>query len=137
MVNAYNRIGIPILLGFAPYLNNLNDLHAVVICGHGINNSESLSRNKGCSPFKSNNSRIGIKWESEKVNRFYVHDDQWGPFARIIPEGKNEIDTAWSFHLKSENKGTPIMVIVPVFPKVRIPYQDIIVVTCYLICTSA
>lgn len=117
MVNAHYRIGIPIILGFAPYKNTMQQLHAVTICGHNID--EALA------PPKNKKMEEGIIWEASAIDKLYVHDDQWGPYARFYFDGNDEIDTPWSFHLKSKSKGITVALIVPVYPKIRISYDDI------------
>jgi len=118
MVNAHYRIGIPIILGFAPYKNAMHQLHAVTICGHNVD--EALA------PPKNKKMEEGISWEASAINKLYVHDDQWGPYARFYFDGNDEIDTPpWSFHLKSKSKGITVALIIPVYPKIRISYDDI------------
>ncbi len=116
MVNAHYRVGIPIILGFAPYKNSMQQLHAVTICGHNLDQVPSL---------KSTKPQEGIAWEANSITKLYVHDDQWGPYARFYFAGNDEIDTPWSFHLKSKSRGITVALIVPVYPKIRISYDDI------------
>lgn len=116
IVNAHYRVGIPIILGFAPYKNSMQQLHAVTICGHNTENALPKPKSKP---------QVGIDWEANAITKLYVHDDQWGPYARFYFEGNDEIDTPWSFHLKSKSKGITVALIIPVYPKIRISYDDI------------
>lgn len=116
IVNAHHRLGVPIILGFAPYKSSMQELHAVTICGHSTEENH---------PSEEKHPVVGIAWEAAAITKLYVHDDQWGPYSRIHFEGNDEIDTPWSFHLKTESKGISVALIIPVFPKIRISYDDI------------
>jgi len=95
----------------------MQQLHAVTICGHHIDLNYFEKRAK--TP------KVGILWQSSAIHKLYVHDDQWGPYARFHFVGNDEIDTPWSFHLRSKSKGITVALIIPVYPIIRISYDDI------------
>ncbi|HCY77474.1 MAG TPA: hypothetical protein DHV28_16280 [Ignavibacteriales bacterium] len=116
ILNAYSPIGIPIIVIISVPNDNNYGLHAITVSG-----------------FKQKKQKIivpknEISWLSENIEKVYVHDDQWGPFVRIEFEGEIEIKTPWTiFH--SQLLPTYINnIIVPLFPKIRISYEDIEVI---------
>jgi hypothetical protein len=57
-----------------------------------------------------------------------THDDQYGPFVRV--EFNNEINlrTPWTDYHAENNPTRVTNIIVPVYPKVRISYDDIVAI---------
>lgn len=123
IVNAYHRLGIPIIIGFVPNLELKKEQHAVAVCGHGtfMNNVKKPSFIKKLSQSRRSS---GIAWRAEKITKLYAHDDKWGPFSRIMLENKHDLNSAWSFHL-NRKKGYALEIIVPVPPKIVTSYVEI------------
>lgn len=76
---------------------------------------------------------------SDRIEVFYVNDDQIGPFARVIikegPEKKIEIETSWKKrHMgrySDENLvASPGFIIIPLGQAIRVRFRDIYI--CYL-----
>ncbi len=108
IVNAYSKLGIPILAVIQPEKDC--DLHAVTISGH---------KNK-----EVNFEDISL-FHHEAITRVYAHDDQWGPFSKLNISDKKDygIDTIWT----EDNNGHSkiLSIIIPVNRKVRINHDDI------------
>lgn len=110
IVYAYNRAGLPILL----FLNFGEDGgHLVTINGYSDIGSIKKEATKEISLIADN------------IIKFYAHDDQVGPFARLEFPGNENISTSWK-----DDKGNNITakihsIIIPVYRKIRIKYQDV------------
>lgn len=116
ILNAYSQIGIPIIL----VINVPNSpsgssygLHAITISGF---------KQKSPIPLPPNNE---ISWLSDNIEKFYAHDDQWGPFARIDFKDDCELITPWSSILAPGHPTYAMNVVVPLYPKIRISYENI------------
>ncbi len=118
---AYMRAKIPALLGISltEKLNGTTKklgLHAVVMTGYSLGHPAP-------SPFSNSNMLI----TASRIDKIYVHDDQIGPFARMVFVANNQMATAWID--STGNKGNvfadPFMLLIPLYHKIRIPYQII------------
>lgn len=85
--------------------------------------------------------KINLKYRSHGIDKIYVHDDRYGPFVRIDAEpiyfsSSNENKNGLGFYLKKiDSDGSevlertdyfvPEIVIVGLYHKVRVPYDDI------------
>ncbi len=124
---AYLKCGIPLILGFSLFeQNSLIGKHAVAISGFSINNDINIINN--------------IKLISDKIDKCYVHDDQVGPFARMIFDNIN-IEKSYDNHKKkypslltswkdkngetNSIRAIPEILLIPVYHKIRIPYNII------------
>lgn len=145
-VYAYLRARIPILLMAQLleisdagkrhfYQNNPEGAHAVVVTGYRTGHPE-------CSPY----GRLGTLFESERINKLYVHDDQIGPFARVtfreeqkpiqleLPDGSYQevpviMDCSW---LDDNGRSARILfapygLIVPLYHKIRLPFEEVFI----------
>lgn len=119
ILNAYSGLGIPIILVVeVPSERTADDqiitgLHAITVSGFhvpGIN-------------VKAFELDFNLNWAAESMDQIYAHDDQWGPFAKVRFLNYSELETDWSVALNSSSWVRDI--IVPVYPKVRISYEDI------------
>lgn len=124
-LNAYQEIGVPIILGIKvpnavrregedPYGH-----HAIAVSGH-----------KTCS--QDNELYYADSWAANRIERIYVHDDQYGPFARVTFLDDLSIQTDWSKHSEANLPSYVVSMIIPVYPKIRISYVDIEVITIAL-----
>jgi len=108
-IYAYNKAGIPVLLFI-----KLKDRehHLVTINGYSEETKELE---------KSEN----ISLKADRIERFYAHDDQIGPFARLGFINETALETSWR-DMNGENILARIhAIIVPIHPKVRISYDDV------------
>lgn len=128
ILNAYSCIGTPIILvikvpsGFKDnnaskdQMDNVKyGLHAVAVSGF---------KKKALSTLNKDDKTSSVYKLIEKI---YYHDDQWGPFARAEFSGKFDLDTTWTkFHESKIKPPTHVeCIIIPVFSKIRISYDDI------------
>ncbi len=142
-VYSYIRSKIPVILGIDlvdicttqrdSYENGmLLDRHAVTVTGY------SLIKKSDPKPLDSFNFLLN----ASRIDKLYVHDDQVGPFARIEFEDMlvswltkdnnklsgNSLSTSWNSRNYKENgkvKGVVKFVLVPVYNKIRIPFEYI------------
>lgn len=113
IINAYSPIGIPLILVVEVPSAAEYGLHAVTVNGsirHEISPKENSEE---------------ISWVAENITKLYAHDDQWGPFSRINFKGDERIETPWTIY-DSEHRITKVVkIIIPLYPKIRISYEDI------------
>lgn len=64
---------------------------------------------------------------ADAITKLYAHDDGWGCFSRIVIERNHKgLSSAWNrAPLNKKMLCVPLSLIIPVPPKVRIPYEDI------------
>lgn len=119
---AYLKASIPALLGFS--LDEIHNnvvtrqmgKHAVAVTGFSLGNAQP-------APFSNNNMLI----TASRIDKIYVHDDQIGPFAKMIFHPQNTLLTSWpdSNGVKGNVFARPEMLIIPLYHKIRIPFQII------------
>jgi len=114
IVNAYSPIGIPIIMGIKVPMHDYSTntsfygFHAVSIIGHKMGNENSQN-----------------SWKSENITKLYIHDDQHGPFARVRFLDDGELQTPWTDAHPKQLPSYITSLVVPVYPKIRITYEDI------------
>ncbi len=117
IVNAYSPVGIPIILIINVPNVDRYGLHAVTVSGY---------KKQAQVVIQPKNE---ISYLAENIERLYAHDDQWGPFVRVSCTNHIELELPWSqFHPKN-NPTYTTNVVVPLYPKIRISYEDIDVIT--------
>jgi hypothetical protein len=116
IVNAYSPIGIPILLIIDVPDGSNYGLHAITVSGYKK------------SPPALIEPRDEITYLAENITKFYAHDDQWGPFERVLLKENIELVTPWTIFDEDQKPTFATNVIVPLFPKIRISYEDIKVI---------
>lgn len=116
ILNAYAPIGIPIILVINVPNGDTYGLHAITISGF---------KQKAPAVIHPNNE---ISWLSDNIEKFYAHDDQWGPFSRIDFKNDAELITPWTVFHPQKKSTYATNIIVPVYPKIRISYEDIEVI---------
>jgi hypothetical protein len=119
------RMGLPVLLGA-----HVEDrgLHAIAVAGYSLTSKQVLSQegyNKGACP-----PMIGLR-----IDEFYAHDDQIGPFSRlkvgphaVLNNKKFPVTFTGSWFDKTRNqylKFWPVVAIIPVYNKIRVTFLDI------------
>lgn len=113
ILNAYSSIGIPLILVISVPIGNTYGLHAITVMGFKQKAPERIPPG------------IEISWLSDNIEKFYAHDDQWGPFLRIEFNGDNELLTEWTTSRPDKKATLTNNIIVPIYPKIRISYEDI------------
>ena len=116
ILNAYSHIGIPIILVILVPNGPAYGRHAITISGFKKNRPEILPP------------RSEISWLSDYIEKFYAHDDQWGPFTRVEFINETDLETPWSAFDPDHRPTLISNIIVPVYPKIRISYEDIEVI---------
>lgn len=111
ILNAYSAIGIPIILVIGvPLDNNFYGLHAITVSGFKLPGPTSVRPN------------LYITYYADSMEKFYAHDDQWGPFVRVEWENDFELNTEWNI---GDRRTYVHQIVIPTFPKIRISYDDI------------
>ncbi len=125
---AYLKAGIPVILGF-DLLNGSSGerigKHAVAVTGHSIPEEDASS------DFND------FPLDALKIDRIYVHDDGIGPFARMnidkerFVEGDKQyfsLTTSWMCASDTQAcyKAIPEIFLIPLYHKIRIPFQSIL-----------
>ncbi len=111
LVYAYNRSGLPILL-FLTFDDGSESGHLVTINGYS---GASIERDVSES----------ISLVADRIEKFYAHDDQVGPFAKMSFTGSEVIQTTWRNEDGTQITGKIYSVIIPVYRKIRIKFQDV------------
>jgi len=92
-------------------------LHAITVLGYKQKPAEPVAPEPGA------------RWLAENIDRLYAHDDQWGPFVKVGFENDIDLITPWTEHHADHLPTKVTNIIVPVYPKVRISYEDIEAIT--------
>ncbi len=114
---AYLRCGIPSILLFQLFDVTDTDQHqmgghAVAVTGFSLGHEVSQPH-----------SMTGLQLRSSRIDKLYAHDDQIGPFARMTFNEADALDTSWAGRGRVE--GRPDLVLIPLYHKIRIPYEVI------------
>ena len=113
IINAYSPIGIPLILVVSVPNGDNYGLHAITVSGFKQ------------SPPVPIQPKDEVSWLADNIKKIYAHDDQWGPFARIEFDGNEKLNTPWSDYHSSKLPTYITNIIVPLYPKIRISYEDI------------
>jgi len=116
ILNAYSPIGIPIILVINVPNGSSYGLHAITVSGFKQQSPVAIAP------------KSEISWLSDNIEKFYAHDDQWGPFARIDFNDDAELQTPWSLFHPQKLPTYVTNIVVPVYPKIRISYENIEVI---------
>lgn len=117
LIYSYLHLGLPVLLLVKiPGVGG----HAIALTGYSIRDTEQLTSEGG---------GVGTvlpKMVGTRIDEFYGHDDQKGPFCRLPMVAPKDPDgvvtfksTGWSADL------IPEAVIVPIYPKVRTGFREV------------
>jgi len=116
IINAYSSIGIPIILVVRVPSGGDHGLHAITVSGFKSNAPQPILPQQT------------ISFMSDNIDRIYAHDDQWGPFARVNLLNDHDLETPWTEHDPQKRPTVVTNIVVPVYPKIRISYQDLEVI---------
>jgi len=123
-VYAYLKGSIPLILGHRlmdPTPPRDIGLHAVAVTGFNIGSSTP-------QPVGA-----GFQLRAARIDKFYVHDDQVGPFARMsfagaisgIPDAGISLMTSWGHSSGNHFRAVPLSLLVPLYHKIRIPFSPV------------
>ncbi|HTZ95424.1 MAG TPA: hypothetical protein VMB18_03435 [Terriglobales bacterium] len=116
LLYGYLKLGAPVLLVVRIASNGR---HALTLAGFSLNPSSVLS-SEGASP------SAGIPLVGQRIDEFYAHDDQVGPFSRLkvippaAPDGIVKFTGGWP------NELIPEVVIIPLYAKIRLAYLEVL-----------
>jgi len=132
----YLRGHVPILLGVDLYERDGTDYrfdgkHAVAVTGCRVKGGKAVPHGA-----------TGVLLRASRVNKIYVHDDQVGPFARMVfdgikvtpkgpgigpPKALMSLSTSWGDQNGSLGsvRAVPGVMLVPLYHKIRIPYETV------------
>jgi hypothetical protein len=128
---AYLRGKIPILMNFllvdmSSSLPEVIAMHAVAVTGYSIGHTKAV-------PYKSSEFLL----KASRIDKIYVHDDQVGPFARMVCDGikisiamnginidRDTLSTSWKGRNGSIGyvRAVPDVFLIPLYHKIRIPF---------------
>lgn len=113
-IYSYLKMGIPVLLGIE--IEKIG-LHLITLTGYR-------------EPTRTPKLDGDIAILASETEKFYAHDDQMGPFSKLEFSGNSSfpILTAWPIKDDFDNrsKARVMSIIVPVHPKIRISYEDVL-----------
>jgi hypothetical protein len=124
LIYGHLKMGLPVLLGIA--IEGVG-LHAITINGYSILKQEHLKQEVSAND-KS------IPMTGLRINEFYAHDDQIGPFSRILVQPSTTLhktypvtfEGAWTEQKTGKVlRMYPEVVIVPVYHKIRLTFIDV------------
>jgi hypothetical protein len=132
-VYAYVQFGIPALLIVWLYNTSkarpcLVGRHAVAVTGYSLGTAAP-------APYGP----TGFLLKASRIDKLYVHDDQVGPFARMALDGTTvslerngqtttrwSLSTSWNARQGGGIRAVPDLMLVPVYHKIRIPFELIL-----------
>lgn len=145
-IYAYLRGKIPLLMGVFMYDEKDSSnpkyigQHAVAVCGYSLDLENSKAQ-----PFEE----TGFLLKATRIDKIYAHDDQVGPFARMVFDGQREkknvtgskgelikviyaelldeqkylaLSTSWC---DCNGKAIAELLIAPLYNKIRIPFETV------------
>ena len=123
LVRAYSSLQIPLILCMDVPERGENDIlsfdgHAVAICGH--------EEQEDCQALSDDNRRT--VFYAERIKKLYVHDDDFGPFARM--EFRDDgLESAWGA-IKTgiyddKMPCRPESLIISLYPEIRVRYSTV------------
>jgi hypothetical protein len=115
---AYQKAGIPLILGFKFEEEDIfNGKHAVTITGYKLDGEKKAL------------SGSSFHLYSSRMSKLYAHDDQIGPFARMVfVDGENKFNTSWPDEDNTIGNihALPLILLIPLYNKLRIPFELIL-----------
>jgi hypothetical protein len=117
-IYAYLKMGLPVLLG----ISFDDGDHLITVTGFKEELNTTYTREKS------------IALKASKIERFYAHDDQVGPFTKIKFENNGEVTTSWRINTGKDvmKKAKPVSICIPVHNKIRLTFENVYTKTRYL-----
>lgn len=118
----YLEYGVPVVLGLDVVGHGI---HAVTVTGYSLQPTRCRTVETGDADEPK---RIGLR-----IDEIYVHDDQFGPFAKIEIEDKpaangncaGRLTGSWQAPGGGTAELVPIWMVVPAYHKIRLTYMDL------------
>ncbi|MCP5006975.1 MAG: hypothetical protein GY941_23955 [Planctomycetes bacterium] len=109
--------------------NKPRGLHAVAITGYNLGLKKTIPYGK-----------TGFLNTASRIDKIYVHDDQIGPFARMVFDNNqislrgndgsfikfDSLSTSWQDGQDGNVRAIPQSILVPLYHKIRIPFSAIL-----------
>lgn len=119
LLYGYIEFGLPVILGVE--IGGNRGMHAISLLGYSL-----MPKKITFSDYRSSE----IPFRANRINEFYAHDDQIVPFSRIVKQQPNKreqvcFDGAWIDENNNKLKMTPLVVIIPIYHKIRIEFSDV------------
>ncbi len=130
---AYLRGRVPVLLGIDLYemekgKAHFDGKHAVTATGFRLEKPK---------PEPHGDTKFLLR--ASRMNKLYAHDDQVGPFARMVLDGvqitihpankppskQTSLTTSWVPRLGDQVRAVPDIMLVPLYHKIRIPFDRV------------
>lgn len=116
IIYAYNSVGIPILFGYKiSDGKNKGENHIVAVVGYRLDGN---FKNNYDDPDKLN-------LKADQVIRFYAHNDQVGPYAKIILDGDEYQILTCNIGNEISIKAKTKSIIIPLHDSIRVKFEDI------------
>lgn len=142
LIFAYLHANIPLIIGISLYdldkdgkiLKKTGSHHAITVNGYSFKSPDEETNTPYHEALLNISGETDIRLYSSKMTRFYAHDDQLCPFAKMkfmdrIIEGGSFVPISTSWHPKYDggfNKVAKVeAVIIPVEENIRITYANI------------
>ena len=122
VIYSHLKLGLPVVLLVEI---ETQGFHALTITGYSINKTRVISSEvgQGC---------VAPPFSGLRINEFYAHDDQIGPFSRlrIVPSTSTEYPVfftgSWEDSSGQSLRMTPRFLLIPVYNKIRVTFVDIL-----------
>jgi hypothetical protein len=114
LLYSYLRFGLPIIL----VANVPGGLHAITLNGYSL-------RNDPVRTTEIIGDKPAIPMNGLRIDKFYGHDDQLGPFCRLVVQDAPANSPYPIQFLREGTIAHPIAVIIPVYNKVRLTFLDV------------
>ena len=132
-IYAYLNAGIPVILILRCVNRELRDegstLHAVTVLGYKEGKNIEVYSEKEPKPkklFGKRRNKIELHLKASKLVRIYSHDDQAGPFARLVSFGNLQYRyTEKDGTVSGPEEYTAENIIIPLYEKIRVSFQKI------------
>jgi hypothetical protein len=119
IIYSYLKFGLPVVLGYNLPEIDSKILHAVTLTGYSIRKNHQIQREV------SEDADSLPPFPGLRINEFYAHDDQIGPFSRLIVKESEESIHPIQFQRDKEGIVLPKWLIIPVYNKIRINFTCI------------
>ncbi|WP_303316863.1 hypothetical protein Q4Q34_08645 [Flavivirga abyssicola] len=136
IIYAYNKCGIPILLGyeFDDASDNYDGHHIVAIVGYRLNqpsvNTNTNSLKKICSKLiKTKEKKKEIGLVAHDIMRFYTHNDELGPYSKVdFDMQNNNTCKIRTFQLDGESPiiARPTALWIPLDHTIKVKYENVL-----------
>ena len=125
LLYAYLRYGFPVILGVDV---EGSGNHAIALAGFSLLKEELCHGNDVCKEEVATG-RNSVPMIGRRIDELYGHDDQVGPFARLIvqpPDAEYPATFEGSWEKKGKKRRMlPTVAIVPVYGKIRVSFMRI------------